>query len=98
MNSPAQAPTSLDLVRQKIKEFQQVLLEKHPRMPLLLQEIHQTLKAQPENVTLLAEEDIQILVSGLQVQTNTFLAESVTKSKGKAGTTSRLKNLGEDAF
>jgi len=92
------APNSLDLVREKIANLQAALLEKHPRMPLLLQEIHQTLKAQPENVTLLPEEDIQILVSGLQNQTNTFLAESIVKSKGKAGTAARLKNLGDDAF
>ena len=92
------APNSLDLVREKIANLHAALLEKHPRMPLLLQEIHQTLKAQPENVTLLPEEDIQILVSGLQHQTNTFLAESIVKSKGKAGSTARLKNLGDDAF
>jgi hypothetical protein len=94
MNSPA--PSSLDLVRNKILNLQAALLEKHPRMPSLLEEIHKTLKAQPENVTLLPEEDIQILVSGLQQHTNTFLAESITKSKGKAGTTARLKNLSED--
>lgn len=89
---------SLLLVREKIASLQSALLERHPRMPTLLQEIHSALRAQPENVTLLAEEDICTIVSGLQQQTNTFLADTVSKSKGKAGTTTRLKNLSEDAF
>ena len=89
---------SLILVQEKIQSLQSALLERHPRMPNLLQEIHQALKAQPENVTLLPEENIAIIVQGLQQQTNTFFAESVAKGKGKAGTAARLKNLDEDAF
>jgi hypothetical protein len=85
-------------LRAKVSSLQSALLERHPKMPLLLQEIHSALREQPENVTLMSEEEIQVIVQGLQVQTNTFLAETVTKSKGKAGTTARLKNLSEDAF
>lgn len=87
---------SLILIREKIGSLQSALLERHPRMPTLLQEIHTALRAQPENVTLLPEEDIAVIISGLQQQTNTFLAEAVTKSKGKAGTTAKLKAITED--
>lgn len=84
---------SLILIREKIGSLQSALLERHPRMPTLLQEIHTALRAQPENVTLLPEEDIAVIVQGLQVQTNTFLAETVTKSKGKSGETQKLKSI-----
>lgn len=85
-------------LRSKVSSLQSALLERHPKMPLLLQEIHSALREQPENVTLMSEEEILVIVQGLQVQTNTFLAESVSKGKGKSGTTARLKNLSEDAF
>jgi len=87
---------SLLLVREKIASFQEALLAKHPRIPNLLQEIHSALKAQPENVTLLSEDEIRIIVNGLEKQTHTYLAASVTAKKPAA--TTRLKNLGEDAF
>jgi hypothetical protein len=94
----SQAPDSLLLIREKIQSLQEALLQKHPRMPFLLQEIHTALKAQPENVTLLEEEEIQLIVSGLQHHTKVFLAETVTKGKGKAGITAKIKSLGDDAF
>lgn len=89
---------SLLMVREKIASLQSALLERHPRMPNLLQEIHTTLRAQPENVTLMTEEEIKVIVSGLEKQTNTFLADVVSKSKKSPSTASKLKNLSEDAF
>ena len=89
---------SLLMIREKIGSLQSALLERHPRMPNLLQEIHTTLRAQPENVTLMTEEEIRIIVSGLEKQTNTFLADVVSKSKKSTSTASKLKNLSEDAF
>lgn len=87
---------SFTLIQEKIASFQAALLEKHPRIPTLLQEIHQALKAQPENVTLLSEDEIRVVVNGLEHHTNTFLAQSVVSSKSKQGSTARLKNLSED--
>lgn len=89
---------SLLMVREKIASLQSALLERHPRMPTLLAEIHTTLRAQPENVTLMTEEEIRVIVSGLEKQTNTFLADVVSKSKKSASTATKLKNLSEDAF
>jgi hypothetical protein len=89
---------SLILVRAQIASLQSALLDRHPRMPTLLQEIHSALRAQPENVTLISEEEICAIVKGLEIQTNTYLAESVSKSKGKAGVVAKLKSLSEDAF
>ncbi len=80
------------LLQMKVAEVQEALLAAHPRLPVLLQEIHRTLKADPTNVTLLSEEEIGILVSGLQKQTQVEIATTMTKAKaGKA-----LKNIAAD--
>ncbi len=90
---------SLIQVREKILSLQTAMLDRHPRMPTLLQEIHAALKAQPENVTLLPEEEIAILVKGLQHQTGVFLAESVVKGKkSSTGIQAKIRDLGDDAF
>lgn len=68
-------------------------------MPTLLREIHTTLLQQPENVTLLSEEEIKTIVNGLEVQTGVFLTQAVmTKPTAKKAATSRIKELGADAF
>ena len=89
---------SLIQVREKILSLQTAMLDRHPRMPTLLQEIHAALKAQPENVTLLPEEEIAILVKGLQHQTGTFLAETAVKKKSSSGIQAKIRDLGDDAF
>lgn len=73
-------------IKMKIAELQESILNCHPRMPLLLKEIHSVLKADPDNVTLLSEEDIGVIVSGLKKQTQT---EIVAKTLAKKTT---LKN------
>jgi ribosomal protein L6P/L9E len=65
----------------KIAELQEQIHTAHPRMPMLLKDIHAILKADPDNVTLLSEEDIGIIVSGLKKQTATEIAASITKKK-----------------
>lgn len=87
-------------LKEKVASLEAALLSAHPTMPSLLKDIHGALRAQPENVTLLSEEEISIIVRGLEKQTNTFLAESVTKSKGSKSSslTAKIKELGEDAF
>lgn len=89
---------SLIQVKEKILSLEKAMLERHPRMPILLQEIHAALKAQPENVTLLPEEEICIFVKGLQHQTGVFLAESVVKKKSSTGIQAKIRDLGDDAF
>lgn len=61
-------------VQNKIQELQERLVTAHPTMPVLLQEIHNLLKQQPDNVTLLSDEQINVIVSGLLRSTNTVLA------------------------
>jgi hypothetical protein len=79
-------------LHEKVQALQDALLHKHPTMPVLLREIHTALKKQPENVTLLSEEEIKVIVNGLEKQTNIALIESVTKAKTPS-TKAKLNNL-----
>jgi hypothetical protein len=101
MNSPTTPTIGFEL-KEKVASLEAAILDKHPRMPTLLQEIWKTLKQYPENVTLMNEEEIATVVRGLERQTGVFLAESVTAGSKKARTTETLKakiaKLGEDAF
>lgn len=93
-------PAGFDL-QNKITELSTMLLDKHPRMPTLLHEIHTLLSKQPENVTLLKEEEIAVIVQGLMIQTGTEFAKSAVSGKGASSTkslTAKIKNLGADAF
>ena len=67
--------------QEKLASLQSAILERHPRMPGLLQEIHRALKLQPENVTLMSEDEIAIVVQGLQVQTQTSLIKTAVAKK-----------------
>lgn len=94
--------TPYEQLQEKVISLDTAIKSRHPTMPALLQEIWRTLKAQPENVTLMTEEEIGIIVSGLQVQTNVSLAQSMTKgSKSAAVTksvTAKIGQLGLDAI
>lgn len=81
----------------KISELQESLLDRHPRMPGLLREIHTALRAQPENVTLLNEDQISVIVNGLKVQTGVEFAASATKSSTKS-LKAKIAAQGVDAF
>jgi hypothetical protein len=85
-------------LKQKVSSLEAALLSRHPTMPSLLSTIHKALRAQPENVTLLDEQELNVLFRGLEQQTNTFLAESVAKNSKKPGSVAALKAKGEDAF
>ena len=62
--------TTPEQIRMSIAELQQCILAAHPRLPVLLRDIHKVLKSDPDCVTLLSEEDIGIIVSGLKIQTH----------------------------
>jgi hypothetical protein len=85
------------ILKEKVASLQEALLSKHPRMPTLLQEIHKTLKQYPEQVTLLEEEEINIIVQGLEKQTGVELVQQTVKS-AKSSATAKIKSLGADAF
>ena len=69
----------------KMGELESALLSAHPSMPVLLREIHNHLKEDPEIVTLLSENAIGIIVNGLKVQTKTELSGSTAKALEKKG-------------
>lgn len=71
-------------LKESVLSLQQALLNQHPTMPQLLRQIHQQLKADPTIVTLMSEEEIGIVVSGLKQQTLTTIATSTAKSKTKS--------------
>lgn len=92
-----QIPEGFEL-KNKIAELSELLLSKHPKMPVLLREIHTTLRAQPENVTLLDESEIAVIVNGLKVQTGVEFAAAATKGSGAKSAVAKIKSLGADAF
>jgi len=57
----------------------------HPRMPGLLQEIWKTLQSYPEQVTLLEEDQMEIIIAGLEKVVDTDLANITIKSAVKGG-------------
>lgn len=85
-------------IKEKITSLREKILTKHPSMPSLLQEIHTALLKNPEQVTLLSEEEIKDLVSGLEMQTNTFLVTAAATKPASKSVVGRIKNLGLDAF
>lgn len=94
----SEAPTVPYELQEKITSLQESILHKHPTMGTLLREIHTALRKQPENVTILPEDQIAILVRGLELQTNTFLATTVSKSAKSTTKVTSLKAKGADAF
>lgn len=87
----------LDL-KEKVTELESLILQRHPKMPMLLREIHTALRAQPENVTLMSEEEIAIIVSGLSVQTSVEFAKEAVKPAGKNAKLKEIAKLGLDAI
>ena len=85
------APLNLsEQISAKISELNTALLSQHPTFPVLLREIHKTLKSYPENVTLLTDEEIGVIVNGLSRQTNTAIATvAIKNSKTKS-----IKSIG----
>lgn len=82
-------------IQSTIQEMESALLAAHPEMPTLLRKIHSKLKADPELVTLLSEEEIAQVINGLKVHTNVQLtAPKKSASEKKPSATSRLKALG----
>lgn len=77
MNQPDQAYE----VREKLANLEQLLLDKAPGLPNLLRDIHRQLKADPDVVTLLTEDECNIMVKGLLQQTKTTISTAAMKKK-----------------
>lgn len=95
----AKLPSKLGFeLQEKVTSLTALILDKHPKMPVLLREIHTVLREQPENVTLMSEEEIAIIVDGLKVQTGVEFASSAIKGTGQKSMASKVKQLGLGAF
>ena len=70
-------------VQEKLAQLEASLLASTPNMAVLLRDIHRSLKADPDVVTILSEEECSILVRGLKKQTNTEIAVAAVKKKPK---------------
>lgn len=83
-------------VSDKILDLETAIKTAHPQMPVLLNEIWKTLITYPECVTLLSEEQIEEIVSGLEKQTDVDLANITVKSatKGKKSGPVSASDLG----
>lgn len=78
-------------IKTKLDELSQMLLSQNPGLPTLLRDIHRTLKAQPDQVTLMSEDEIRVVVQGLEKQTGSYLAASAVKPT--AAKKAALKNV-----
>lgn len=76
-------------IKEKVLALQEAMLSAHPQMPGLLRQIHTQLRADPAIETLLSEDEIGIIISGLMIQTQTELICASVKSKTKS-----LKSMG----
>lgn len=85
MDSSTQSTQSIPLeLQMKISSLQSAILESHPTMPLLLRDIHKILKEDPAVVTILSEEEICAIVTGLKKQTATEITQATLKKSTKS--------------
>ena len=83
-------------LQEKLANLEGMLLEKHPAMPTLLREIHTALRKQPENVILMSEEELHIIVNGLQKQTGVELTALAAKGSKTAAGKARAAKVSTD--
>jgi len=75
--------TPAEQLRESVLSLQASILSNHPQLPVLLRTIHKKLAADPDIVTLLSEEEIGILVSGLDRMQMNIIATSIASSPAK---------------
>lgn len=81
-------------IKEKLAQLEAALLAQTPGMKELLHEIHRSLKADPEVVTLLSEQECSILVRGLKKLTATEIAtKSLGASRKKAQSKMTIADL-----
>jgi len=74
---------TVEQLQAKIAELQNAILSTHPTLPILLRDIHKQLKEDPACVTILSEEEIATVISGLKVQTKTEITQAALKTRIK---------------
>jgi hypothetical protein len=81
-------------IKSKLDALSEALLNAHPQIPTLLRDIRNTLKSFPEQATLMTEDEINIVVRGLEKQTNSYVAAATVKPS--ASKKAALKNVTSD--
>lgn len=72
-------------VLEKLVSLEEALKANTPNIATLLRDIHAKLKADPDVVTILSEEQVAVIVKGLQKQTSTTIAATaLKKAKNKS--------------
>lgn len=80
-----------DRVLGRIEELKTALDDSLPNMPNILQDIHKSLRDDPEIVTLLSEEEISVIVKGLEKHEDTVIvAKSAKKKTGGRKATKKI--------
>jgi len=82
------------VVQEKLAALSNALLSAHPTIPVLLREIHTHLRNDPECVTLMKEEEINLVVKGLVRQTGVEIVSAAVKKPSISK--NAMKNIGVD--
>ena len=70
-------------IQEKLASLAEQLLAVQSNIATLLRDIHRSLKADPDVVTILTEEECATLVKGLQKQTSTIILTAAVKKPSK---------------
>jgi hypothetical protein len=84
MNTQTDTQFNTIQLKEKIAALQNAILTVHPTLPIILKDIHTLLKSDPSNITLLDEDDISTIVSGLKKQTATEITQATLKKSTKS--------------
>lgn len=89
------SPEQVYELKEKVVSLQNAILEMHPQLPILLRTIHTQLMNDPEMVTVLSEEDIGIIVSGLSRQTKTEITTTPAKKESATSIINKALKAGK---
>lgn len=67
-------------VKEKMAELEEALETALPNFPIILRDIHNSLRSDPDIVTLLSEEEIAVIVRGLEAHAGIEIAPIKAKS------------------
>lgn len=85
--------TPAEQVQEQLASMKALLDTATPGLPGLLRTIHQQLKKDPEIVTILSDEECNILVEGLKEHTKIELSCTQAAKKGKSLKNTKLADL-----
>jgi uncharacterized protein with gpF-like domain len=80
-------------IKEKLAQLESLLTSQNPEISTILRDIHRNLKADPDLVTILTEQECAVLVSGLKKQTQTEISTVVAKKAKKDLKTTDLLDL-----